>query len=219
MGSNFAPPSPPPLSMYPSPYLAPCLCPWLPVCLSHLLPLPSSSYPSLCTVLFVYVVLCLLGMALPHVSSLYVVTYSSTGMARMSINSSTRISALWVVHFSWHEHAAQSPRRHPVALTVAETNNNNRTKSMARCRARMAGMSSKRHLHLLWARAPGVLSGRRLLAPTILCTRTCPCFQAHLMKHKSKLHNKAASSGFTDAQKTVVDHILLDKIKARRKVR
>lgn len=37
------------------------------------------------------------------------------------------------------------------------------------------------------------------------------------MKHRNKLHNKA--SGFTEAQKSVVDHILLDKIKARRKVR
>eukprot|EP00904_Undaria_pinnatifida_P010728 jgi/Undpi1/6786/HiC_scaffold_21.g09263.m1 len=40
--------------------------------------------------------------------------------------------------------------------------------------------------------------------------------KTHLMKHRDKLHNKP--SGLTDAQKSVVDHILLDKIKARRKI-
>lgn len=36
------------------------------------------------------------------------------------------------------------------------------------------------------------------------------------MKHRSKLHKVA---GLTEAQKSIVDHILMDKIKARQKVR
>lgn len=35
------------------------------------------------------------------------------------------------------------------------------------------------------------------------------------MKHRKKLHKPG---GLTEAQKSIVDHILMDKIKARRKV-
>ncbi|CAM9166124.1 unnamed protein product [Scytosiphon promiscuus] len=38
--------------------------------------------------------------------------------------------------------------------------------------------------------------------------------KAHLIKHRHKLHK---ASGLTDAQKSIVDHILMEKIKARRK--
>ncbi|CAM9290972.1 unnamed protein product [Ectocarpus fasciculatus] len=39
--------------------------------------------------------------------------------------------------------------------------------------------------------------------------------KAHLMKHRKKLHKPG---GLTEAQKSIVDHILMDKIKARRKL-
>ena len=40
--------------------------------------------------------------------------------------------------------------------------------------------------------------------------------QAHLMKHRGRLHKV---NRLTDAQKSIVDHILKDKIKALQKVR
>ncbi|CBJ27696.1 conserved unknown protein [Ectocarpus siliculosus] len=39
--------------------------------------------------------------------------------------------------------------------------------------------------------------------------------KAHLMKHRKKIHKPG---GLTEAQKSIVDHILMDKIKARKKV-
>eukprot|EP00903_Cladosiphon_okamuranus_P005765 g5716.t1 len=39
--------------------------------------------------------------------------------------------------------------------------------------------------------------------------------KAHLMKHRSRLHR---ANGLTEAQKSIVDHILMDQIKARQKV-
>lgn len=40
-------------------------------------------------------------------------------------------------------------------------------------------------------------------------------FQAHLMKHRNSLHK---TTGLTEAQQSILDHILLEKIKARKKV-
>ncbi len=55
-----------------------------------------------------------------------------------------------------------------------------------------------------------VLAGRRV-KPSHDDDQTTT-IQAHLMKHRSRLHK---ATGLTEAQKSIVDHILLDKIKAK----
>ena len=126
------------------------------------------------------------------------------------------ISALYTVEFSWHDPAALSPWQHLVVRGVAATSSNNKYGKVLRTYIWHAKQATL--YQLFWARAPEVWAG----------DDDCNCFvvlvyvftfQAHLMKHRNKLHCKAASSGFTDAQKSVVDHILIDKINARRKVR